>query len=316
MVNKIQDVRTSLFEFLSDRQVLIILTIAPALILFTFVSIVPIVWSIATAFHYVGVFDPVWEWAGLENFKLVLGDPAFWDSVWKSTLYAIFSIAGQVGIGTGLALLLNREFKFSRGMRALAMLPYMVPTAVLGLVALWMGNSSWGVVNQIPVQMGLISEPINYFGSTESVLFGLTTVNMIAVAIVGWWKWSAFVLIFVLARLQSIPDELYEAAKICGATKYQLFRDITLPNLKGVLFILIFLRGIWMFNKFDVIFVLTQGGPVETTRIAPIFAYETAFDYGNLGEAGAIATLLFGILLVFGILYLNIFNPEEEVQVE
>lgn len=231
-------------------------------------------------------------------------------------MYAALSVGGQVAIGTSLALLLNRQFKFSRAARALAMLPYMVPTAVLGLLALWMGNTSWGVLNQIPLQMGLISEPINYFGSTDPFIFGITTFNMVAVAIVGWWKWSAFVLIFVLARLQSIPDELYEAAKMCGATKYQLFRDITLPNLKGVLFILVFLRGIWMFNKFDVIYVLTQGGPVGTTTTAPIYAYETAFEFGRLGLAGAISTLLFGMLLVFGVGYLKTFNPEKEVRVE
>lgn len=315
-MERLHSARTFLFEFLSDRRVMIVLTIVPALILYAFVSVVPIIWAIASAFHHVGIYDPVWQWAGVENFKTVLRDTEFWGSIWRSTVYAALSVGGQVAIGTGLALLLNRQFKFSRAARALAMLPYMVPTAVLGLLALWMGNTSWGVLNQIPLQMGLISEPINYFGSTDPFIFGLTTFNMVAVAIVGWWKWSAFVLIFVLARLQSIPDELYEAAKMCGATKYQLFRDITLPNLKGVLFILVFLRGIWMFNKFDVIYVLTQGGPIDTTTTAPIYAYEAAFEFGSLGLAGTISTLLFGMLLVFGVGYLKTFNPEKEVRVE
>lgn len=295
-------------EFLSHRAVLATLTVLPALILFSFITVLPIVWAIAAGFYDIPVFSTDWEWVWLDNYVELVQTPELYGAIWRSTIYAVGSVVMQIVLGVGLALMLNKSFRFAKAARALAMLPYLIPTAVVGFIALWMGNGTWGVLNRIPQQLGLIDGPIYYFGDLQIV--------MIAVIATGTWKWASFVTIFVLARLQSIPDDLYEAAKVSGASRYQLFRDITLPNLKGVLFIIIFLRGIWMFNKFDIIWVLTQGGPGDVTETAPIFTFKTAFDAGELGMAAAISVLMFLLLLVVGILYFVILKPEEGVRVE
>jgi multiple sugar transport system permease protein len=139
---------------------------------------------------------------------------------------------------------------------------------------------------------------------------------MFSVIVTNSWKFSIFVTILVLARLQSIPDSIYEAAAVSGASPIRRFIDITLPNLKGVLFIAILLRGIWMFNKFDIVYILTGGGPASRTLIAPIYAYRTAFVDNQLGEAAAVSALLFIVLLGVALIYFYVFEPSQEVRVE
>jgi len=192
--------------------------------------------------------------------------------------------------------------------RAIAMLPYLIPTAVLGFVGLWMGNSQSGIINSILLQFEVIGQSVAWYGEPG--------VAMIAVIITSSWKFTIFVTIMTLARLQSIPNGYYEAAQMAGATMYQRFRDITLPNLKGVIFIVLLLRGIWMFNKFDIIWVLTEGGPGSSTTTAPIHVYEVAFNSSSLGQSSALSTVLFITLIIGAILYFYFLSPEEEVRVE
>jgi multiple sugar transport system permease protein len=303
-----QSYRDTLFEFLSRKRVLAAITVIPALLLFAFITVIPIFWMIYAGFHSIPIYGTTWEWVSLDHYSFLLQWGPFWDSLWRGAVFAAGSVALQVTTGVGLALLLNKSFKYQNMVRAIAMLPYMIPTAVLGFIALWMTNGTWGVLNVMPQELGLITEPIYYFGSEEFAL--------LSVIVTGSWKWSIFVTIFVLARLQSIPDGFYEAARMAGASSYQMFRDITLPNIKGVIYIVVLLRGIWMFNKFDIVWVLTQGGPGDSTTTAAVQAYLVAFARSNLGQAAAFSTLLFIVLAAGGAVYLYKFRPEQEVQVE
>lgn len=303
-----QRVRDGTFSFLSNKWVLVALTVVPVLALFTLVIIVPVAWTVWTSFHEIPIFSPTWQWVGLEHFMSLSKDEAFRQALFRSSLFAGGSVAFQLVTGTLLALALNRSFKYVGLVRALAMLPYLIPTAVLGFIGLWMGNSQWGIINSLLTRVGLIEAPIAWYGNPD--------LAMIAVILTSSWKFTIFVTIMVLARLQSIPDGYYEAAQMAGATAYQRFRDITLPNLKGVIFIVLLLRGIWMFNKFDIIWVLTEGGPGSSTTTAPIHVYQVAFDSTNLGEAAALSTALFGMLVVGAMLYFYFLSPEEEVRVE
>lgn len=297
-----------LYEFLSRKYVLIAITVVPAGLLFLFVNLLPILWAVWASLHTVPAFSPEWTWNGITNYSDIASDPAFWSSLWRSAIFAGGSVALQLTAGTALALLVNRSFKFASVARAIAMLPYLIPTAVLGFVGIWMGNSQSGIVSDLLIRVGVISESIPWFGSLDWA--------MPAVIITSSWKFSIFVTIMVLARLQSIPQGYYEAATVAGANAYQKFRDITLPNLKGVIFIVLLLRGIFMFNKFDILFVLTSGGPKEKTSTAPIYAYEVAFNNRALGEAAATSVLLFLILVVVAIIYFVVLDPEKEVRVE
>jgi multiple sugar transport system permease protein len=298
----------SIYEFLSNRYVLIVLTIVPATLLFLFVNVVPIGWAVFGSLFDIPAFSPDWTWAGLSNYAALLENAEFWLTLRRSVVFAGGSVAIQLVAGTAVALLVNRSFRGSTLVRAIVMLPYLIPTAVLGFIALWMGNSQFGIINQALVSAGLIAEKFPWFGNRDTA--------MAAVILTSSWKFTMFVTIMVLARLQSIPDGLYEAAEVMGATRYERFRDITLPNLKGVIFIVVLLRGVWMFNKFDIIYVLTRGGPRDATTTAPIYAYKVAFNQLSLGRAAAISTLLFVMLLGAAFLYFWVLEPEEEVRVE
>ena len=300
--------RQDLFGVLSKRWVFVALTIVPALAVFGFVNMFPMLWALAASFFEVGAFQPSWNWAGLANFEAVISSADFWASIRRSVLFAAGSVALQVTTGTALAALLDRTFSFKRIIRAIALVPYIVPTAVLSFVALWMGNPRYGIINQLLVDFGVLSEFIAWYGTTD--------LAMLSVIVTSSWKFTIFVTIIVLARLQSIPASIYEAATVSGASRWQRFKDITLPNLKGVLFIVVLLRGVWMFNKFDIIFILTNGGPVNSTTTASIYAYRTAFSDFNLGEAAAVSTLLFVLLVGAAAVYFYFFEPSQEVRVE
>jgi len=300
--------RSVLFPVLSKKYVMISLTIVPVFVLFFFINLLPIGWAVWASLHDIPMLSPEWEWVGIENYVNVLVDGAFWSSLERSVVFATSSVLIQVVFGTAFALVINKSFRFSRGVRALVLLPYLIPTTVIGFIALWMGNSQWGILNLMLIDLGFVSKPIPWFGSLD--------LAMISVVVTNSWKFTIFVTIMVLARLQTINEGFYEAATIAGANAYQKFRDITLPNIKGVLLLVMLLRGIWMFNKFDIIFVTTRGGPGERTTTAPIHAFEVAFSTTKLGEAAAISVLLFLVLVVGAVVYFVGLNPAQEVRVE
>ncbi|MFC7078510.1 carbohydrate ABC transporter permease [Haloarcula halophila] len=300
--------RDSLYRFLSRRRVLAAITILPALLLFTFITLGPILWAIAAGFYEIPVFSPQWEFVFLDNYAELLAQETFWVSVWRSVLFAGGSTTLQLVAGIGIALLVNRSFKFSNVVQAIVILPYMIPTAVLGFIALWMGNAQWGVINEVLLSVGLLDQPFSWFGNHSTA--------MIAVILTSSWKFTIFVTIMVLARLQSIPENHYEAARVAGANTFQVFKDITLPNLKSVIFIVLLLRGVWMFNKFDIVYILTGGGPGDATRLAPIYAYELGFGLTRLGMAAAMSTLLFVFLAGVAVVYFRVLEPAKEVRTE
>jgi multiple sugar transport system permease protein len=298
----------SAHEFLSQDRVLAVITVGPALLLFLAINVFPIAWAVSAGFFSISPFSPVWEYVGLSNFTAILNDGAFWMAVWRSLLFAIGSSIVQLVLGGGLALLLNRSFKFSNLASAIALLPYLIPTAILGFFALFMANGQFGIINHILTDLGLIESNIGWFSKSELVMGSLILTNS--------WKVTIFVTLLVLAKLQSIPENLYEAAQMSGASRYQQFRDITLPNLKGVIFIVLLLRGVWNFNKFDIIWVLTKGGPGSSSTTTSVYVYEQAFNLGNLGLAGAISSLLFILLVVVAMLYFYTVKPSKGVRAE
>ena len=297
-----------LYTILSNRKALISLTILPVLFLLTFILFIPILWAVAGSFHEIPAFVPEWTYVGTSNYVDVLTGDRFWWSLAKSTVFAVASVILQLVVGVAVALLIAREFKYNKLVRAICLLPYLVPTAMLGFVMTFVFNGQYGVLNHIAMELGLVAERVRWFGNQDTAMAMLITSTA--------WKYSIFVTIMVLARIQSIPDGYYEAARVAGASWWQTFRDITLPNLKGVIFIVVLLRGIWMFNKFDIIWVMTRGGPAGATETAPIYAYRVGFRELSLGHAAAISVLLFVILIVGALIYFYVLEPEEEVRVE
>ncbi|WP_331235884.1 carbohydrate ABC transporter permease [Natronorarus salvus] len=304
----LRETRDDIYDVLSRRRILAILTVFPALLLFSLINVFPILWSIYAGFFSINIFSPEWNWIGLGNYRNLLVDDTFHVSLLRSTTFAVGTVTFQLTVGILIAVLISRTFRFNKFATAVVMLPYLIPTAIVAFMFHWIMNSTYGVFNWILIYLGVIESSIAWFGEP--------TFAMLAVIGVNSWKYTAFVAIMCLARLQSIPNSHYEAATVSGAGAWRKFWDITLPNLKGVIFIVLLLRGVWMFLHFDSVWILTRGGPGDSTMLSPVYAYERAFLGHQLGEAAAIATVLFGILFVSAIIYFLVLEPEQEVRVE
>lgn len=296
------------YEFLSRRSMMTGMTVLPVILLFTLILLFPIVWAIAASFHDIHAFDPTWHWVGLENFGTYLRDELFRETLVISATFAAVSVLIHLIVGTAFALLLNHDFRFKKLTSAIIFLPFLIPTAILGFGIDYMMNSTFGVINWLLVDAGVIESTRGWFGNPDTALY--------MVALANSWKFYALVTIMVYARLQSIPDAHYETAKMMGANAWDRFRDVTLPNLKGVLFLVVLLDSIWMFFKFDIVWLLTGEGPSGSTRMSVIYAYEVGFQQSQLGDTAAISVILFVIVAVGAVLYFTALNPEEEVRAE
>jgi multiple sugar transport system permease protein len=302
-------VRNRIGEALENEVVLGYGSLLPVMALFVFIAVFPILWALAGSFFTINSFNPVWEWTGITNYiHLFTEDGLYWSATAKSVIFGFGSVALQILLGVTFALILRRSFRGNAFARAVVLLPYLVPVIVVGLVFSWMMDPNYGVFNLVPIQLGLIDHPINYLGNGD--------IAMYALIVAASWKWSIFVVMMTLARLEAIPKGYYDAARVNGANAWQRFRDITLPNLKGMIILVVLLRGIWMFNKFDIIWIMTRGGPSSKTTTLPVYAYRVAFNQWHLGESLAIASTLFFTLVIGAIVYFTKFNPAQEVRVE
>lgn len=262
----------------------------------------PVTYAITLSFYSLDSFvgDP--EWVGLGNYAKVLASSEFWNALKNGLIYAFATIFLQVVLGIGMALVLNQVFFGRNVVRGLSILPYLLPTVVMVLVFKWMVDGSIGVITAGIEWLGL--PPIYWF---ESPLAAMLSVIMVSV-----WLWTPFVTTAFLAAMQTVPGSLYEAAKVDGTNAVQRFFHITLPMLKPVLTVIILLRAVWMFNKFDVIWLLTGGGPVGSTEHLAILAYTTAFSQFDIGAGAAIATISFLILSLAVFIYFFFFPLDAE----
>ncbi|WP_431305542.1 carbohydrate ABC transporter permease [Sediminicoccus sp. BL-A-41-H5] len=291
---------------LSDRQVGILFML-PFIVTAALFMVWPVVEAVRMAFY---AYNPLRPddiyWVGLENFERIFDDPLFWDSFRQALIWTGWSILFQTVLGVALALLLNLTLPGMAIYRGLLLFPYIVPTVVIALNWRWIFNSEIGIVNHALLSMGLISENIAWLSTPDMAMLSAILLNV--------WKYTPFVVICVLARLQTIPTELYDAAKVDGAGAWRRFMDITLPMLKEVLVVVIVFRTIWTFNKFEEIYLLTRGGPGTSTFNLAVYAFEEGMANLRLGVAAATGVVMIGLLLVGTILYVRVsgFGREEK----
>lgn len=289
------------------ENLLALLTLTPAIILFLCVTVLPLIWALHASLHQINPFSPAWRYVGFDQFLALFRAEDFWRTSLRSLVFGAGSTILQLLLGIGVALALNRSFPGVALVRAMVFASYLMPPIVIALSFRWMGLSQYGVFNDILFRFGLISSPIAFFGDERYAM-----ASLIAVAA---WEYTGFVAIMVLARLQTIPDRFYEAARIDGAGPVRQFLDITLPQIRGILLVVLLLRFVWMFNKFDLIYTTTRGGPGTSTQTLPIFIFETAFTSFQLGKAAAISMLLLAQLLVVATLFFLLSKPEREAPV-
>lgn len=257
---------------------------------------VPIIVTLITSFQFYKLNVPGVYFNGLDNYVAILTDKWFGTILWNSARWVFFSIVFQFLLGLSLAMLLNRKF-FGKGLyQALVLLPWAVPGFLAAMVWKWMFNGQYGVINDILMRLKIISEPIAFLSMRSTALPAAIVANI--------WFGVPFFAIMILSALQAIPADVYEAAEIDGAGSVTKFFRITLAYIKPTIISTILLRVIWMFNSADLIYIMTNGGPRNSSSTLATYILMKAFDAMNFGQASALGVLFLILLSGFTVVYL------------
>jgi multiple sugar transport system permease protein len=278
--------------------------LAPAVLMVAALILYPVGYSFWISLHSKHAYMPIQTFVGLENYRYFLfEDEEFWRSLKLGFIFTIGSLFFQILVGVGAALLLNETFVGRGFVRALTLFPYMLPTIVVVILMRWIFNDSYGVLKFALESSGLMNPAIVWFDPANV---------MMTLILVSTWQFFPFVVIGVLARLQSIDQELYSAAMVDGAGPFRRFIYVTLPQIRDVLFVMILLRFMFMFTKFDLIYLFAgAGGLGSFVRTLPIYTFTKSFGELQVGMGAALSTMMFMMLAVFAIFYFKAFRKEE-----
>jgi ABC-type sugar transport system permease subunit len=274
------------------------LLILPALIILGVIFLYPLGYSLWLSFFNLNMNRPGrgMPFVGFGNYVSILTDPDFYHALWLTVYWSVGSVAGQVALGMAAALALNETFPGRAIARAVILVPWAVPTVLVAIVFNTMFNTQ-GIINQLLLNAHIINNYIPWLSST--------TWSMPTIIIANVWKGFPFVAVMLLAGLQGIPGEIYEAARVDGATDIEQFRFITLPSLRPVMAVTVLLSIIFSLKSVDFQYIMTYGGPADSTKVVAFQAYYTAFGEFLFGRASAIATILTIITAVISYVYLK-----------
>ena len=268
----------------------------------------PIIYNFILSFQDVTVKtlrSNVKEFVGFKNYvELFQQDNVLTTSIWNTLIFTVMCLVFQFVIGFALALFFNKKFKFSQPVRGVLMIPWMIPITVTGLIFKFMFGTDVGIINYFLRSIQLISSNIDWLTNT--------TTAMPAVIFANIWIGIPFNMILISTGLTTIPTEVYESASIDGANKFQVFRKITLPLLKPTIESVLILGFIYTFKVYDLIYVMTSGGPVNSTQVLSTYSYKLSFDMFKYSKGAAVANILFVILFFVSLIYLKYVYVEEE----
>ncbi|WP_309066194.1 carbohydrate ABC transporter permease [Microbacterium sp.] len=269
---------------------------APAIVFVCWFTYWPMLQGARMAFHDWNLWDLTsTPFVGLDNFLAVFRDPAFPVVAWNSVLWVIGSLVPQLVIGFLIALALRKRFRFRGLYQALVFFPWAVSGFLIGMLFRWMFNAEFGVVNDLLMKAGLISQPVPWLADPRAAMFAVIVANV--------WYGVTFFAIMILAALQSVPDEVLEAASLDGAGKVRQLFSIIIPYISMTLLLTVLLRVIWIFNFPDIIYAMTNGGPANQTHIITTWMINYT-QQGNYGIASAIGLIVVAFLFVFCAFYL------------
>ncbi len=276
-----------------------LMLILPSIVVICVVIIYPLLRGIYMSFtdYNIMKMNNV-KFIGLSNFAKLLTDAGFWEVIGFTFFYAIGTAVLAYIFGLIIALFLNQELKGRSVIRAMFLVPWIIPWVVAANSWLWILSGETGFINQLFMSLGVIKRPLDFFGRAFSA--------RISVLVLNSWKSFPFMMLVLLAGIQNIPKELYESAQIDGANKWHSFIYITMPGLKSVTVFSTLLLVIWTFNGFESIYLLTQGGPVRATYTLSILTYRTAFYNSTLGYASAVAVTMMFFMIILSIIYMKI----------
>jgi multiple sugar transport system permease protein len=272
--------------------------IAPALAVLVIIIGYPVVHSLTISFMRWRPIEVRHYFIGFKNYWTVLTDPRLLIALRNNIIYGLGGSAGKLVIGMALALLLNRDFK-GRGLaRAFLMLPWVVPITSVATTWRWMYDDQFGIINVLLSRTGIAGESINFLGDKHLAL--------LSVLLVGIWRGYPLFMVMILAGLQSIPPDLYDVAKVDGANAWGRFVNVTVPSIRGIIAIATILSIIWSFNAFNVIWLITKGGPSGATHILSTLAYEFAFTLMYYDRAATLAVISIAVLAVFLFIFVRV----------
>ena len=237
------------------------------------------------------------EFVGLQNFRDVLRPRVTTQALWNTLWWVFGSIFFQVIFGVAAAILLNQNFRGRAVVRSIALIPWVVPGIVAATTWAWMFHTEFGIINYMLTGAGVLEEPIGWLITGNTVLPAMIAINV--------WKLFPFVAIMVLAGLQSIPQELFEAAKVDGASYWEEVRHIMLPQIRPVVTAVTLLLVIWALNAITIIYAITSGGPANKTLITPIQIFRLAFESSAFNQSAALAVMFFGVVMLIVFIYIK-----------
>lgn len=278
------------------------LYVLPALIVIFSVIVFPLLYAFFISLHK--VTGNVQTFAGLDNYLNILRSDFFWASTGRTLYFTIVSVALEFLLGLGVAMLLNQDFPGRGIMRGLLILPWALPTVVNGVLWAWVFDANYGALNGLLQQTGVIKDYVIWLGSPASAM------NSIIVADV--WKNFPMIALLLLAGLQTIPDVLYEAAMIDGAGRVRKFLAITLPALKPAMLVALVLRTMEAFKVFDIIYIMTKGGPANGTQVISYYTYVTTFQYTKFGYGAALSYLVALVIFLMALVYFRVLRTHED----
>ncbi len=282
---------------------LLALLLVPSLLLIFGLTVYPLCSSLWISLHRYSLLRPDRSFIGLGNYRR-LGDlPLFWQSVRVTLYFAAASLIIQVPLGIGIALLLNERFYGRGGLRAAVLLPWAIPTIGNAVMWQWIFDANHGALNGLLKQLGFIDAYIIWLGDRSRAI------NLVLLA--DTWKVLPFYIIMFLAALQGIPQDLYEAAEIDGAGAWKKFLYVTLPGLKAVLLVVLVLRTVQVFKVFDIIYLLTRGGPAGGTTVISFFTYQQTFQSLNFGVGAAVGAVIGLSTLLAAVLHFKLLHSDE-----
>jgi multiple sugar transport system permease protein len=280
------------------------LLLVPALLFSVFMLAYPLVQNVINSFSDVSMITGRTGWSGLQNYTHVFEDKLFWRSFGNTSVYAIVGTGLALVIGLCFALLLNlRLGKINTVMGCLYTVPWIISPVVAGFAWKWVLNDNFGVVNYWLSGLGIANVGTSWLGDPHTALLCVMAARV--------WQFYPFAMVMFLAGLQSIPQEQYEAAAVDGATMFKRFFYITLPNLKTVTSVLLVLGIIWSFNDFNMVFVMTRGGPMNSSMVLPVLVREFSFVHFDLGKGSALSVMIFALLTTLSFLYLKVVSRGE-----
>jgi multiple sugar transport system permease protein len=280
---------------------LAVLLLMPTALLLALIIVYPVSRLVWTSFQNLSLTSGLpAAFAGLENYRLMIDDPVFWETTWNTVLITLITVPGALIVGLSLALMANMPFKTKWPIRLSLLIPWALPLSFAGLIFAWFFHSEYGVVNDVMRRAGI--EGVIWFNSANWAFA--------AICLTVIWKTSSFMALIILAGMQTIPRSLYEAADVDGAGRLRQFFEITLPLLKPAIVVALIFRTITALQTFDIPFTMTRGGPGTSTATLAMYIHQNTVDFLDLGYGSALAVVMFALSMCVTAVYLRMIRAK------